>query len=152
RSADSDFQLARAVELSYPGVSVARDVTFEELWTLFVNSRFLYPEKVARLQPLLLQIEETMRALLRANGDLLSTVVLRTAGLLESHVSALRPYRHTWMLQHLAALPLTSRKFDASARVTLGLAYYIQLRRDVQWVKMFFRPNNPWPARLFGGY
>jgi hypothetical protein len=140
------------VELSYPGVAVAHDVTFEEIWPLFIDSGFLYPEKVARLQTVMPEIQQTVRALLRSNGDLLSTVVLRTDGVMDAHISVLRPYEQTWMVQHLAALPLTARKFDASARVTLALTYYTRLRSDVRWIKMFYRPNNPWPSRVFGGY
>jgi hypothetical protein len=127
-------------------------VSFEEIWTLFLDSGFLYPEKVARLGPVLPEVQQTVRALLEANGHLLSTVVLRSNGLPQAHLSALRSHEHTWMIQHLAALPLSARRLDGSARVTLALAYYIQRRPDVRWLKMFYRPTNIWPSRVFGEF
>jgi hypothetical protein len=123
---------AAEVERVYPGVAVARGVSFEEIWGLFLDSGFLYPEKVTRLEQVMPEIQRTTRALLQTNGDLLSTVVVRDQSMPEAHLSALRPYQQTWMLQHLAALPLSARSLDASARVTLALTYYAELRKDVQ--------------------
>jgi hypothetical protein len=156
--ANSDAHLWRRrigaddVERSYPQVAVDRDVSFEEIWTLFLESGFLYPEKVERLGSALPEVHRTVRALLAANGDLLATVVLRIDGVPQAHLSALLSHEHTWTIQHLAALPLTARRLDGSARVTLALAYYIQLRPDIRWLKMFYRPNNIWPSRVFGGF
>jgi hypothetical protein len=153
QSALTQFQLrAVEVERAYPGVAVARGVGFEEIWGLFLDSGFLYPEKVTRLEQVMPEIQRTKRALLQANGDLLSTVVVRYESMPEAHISALRAYQQTWMLQHLAALPFSARSLDASARVTLALTYYAELRKDVQWFKIFYRPNNAWPSRVFGGF
>jgi hypothetical protein len=140
------------VEMAYPGVRVARDLTFEDVWALFVQSGFVYPEKTARLQPVMPQIRETMEALLAANGSLLTTVVLRDEHAMAAHISMLRSHERTIMVQHLAALPHSGSGLEASASVTLALAYYAQLREDYQWAKIFYRPNNPWPARVFGGF
>jgi hypothetical protein len=89
---------AAEVERVYPGVAVTRGVGFEEIWGLFLDSGFLYPEKVTRLEQVMPEIQRTTRALLRANGDLLSTVVVRDQSMPEAHISALRPYQQTWML------------------------------------------------------
>lgn len=145
-------EYSRRVEVSYPGVKIARDVTFEEIWTLFQDSGFLYPEKIARLAPVLPEIKHTVRTLLQENGHLMATVALREEQTLEAHMNILRWYDKTWIVQHLAALPLSARTMSASARLTLGFTFYGRLRPDIVWSKMYFRPNNPWPARVFGGY
>ncbi|MBS1810144.1 MAG: hypothetical protein JST84_18430 [Acidobacteria bacterium] len=145
-------EYSRRVEVSYPGVKVARDVTFDDIWNLFLESGFLYPEKVARLESVLPEIQQTVRALLRENGKLTATVALREAQMLEAHMNILRWYENTWIVQHLAALPMSARTNCASARLTLGFTFYGRLRPDIVWSKMYFRPNNPWPARVFGGY
>jgi hypothetical protein len=98
------------------------------------------------------ELQHTVRTLLEVNGSLLSTVVLRNEAAVDAHMSILRFHERTWMVQHLAAMPMTARGLDTSARLTLGFTYYGRLRKDIGWVKMFFRPNNPWPARVFGGY
>ena len=146
------LELARTVELSYPAVKAGCDVSFDEIWQLFLDSGFLYPEKVARLQPVIDELRHTVRTLLDVNGSLMATIVLRNEPAIDAHMSVLRFYDRTWIVQHLAARPMTARRLDASARLTLGFTYYGRLRPDIEWVKMFFRPNNPWPARVFGGY
>jgi len=74
RAASTEFQLSNVqkeysqqVEASYPGLKVANGVTFDDIWTLLLDSGFLYPEKVARLEPVLPSIQQTVRKLLQAN-------------------------------------------------------------------------------------
>ena len=159
RTASTGFQLSsaqkeysRQVEASYPGLKVANGVTFDDIWTLLLDSGFLYPEKVARLEPVLSDIQQTVRKLLQANGNLMATAVMRNEKVLEAHMSILRWCEQTWIVQHLAALPMSARRLCASAQLTLGFTKYGQLRPDIVWNKMYFRPNNLWPARVFGGY
>jgi hypothetical protein len=149
-----DLRTAAAmVEASYPGLELARNLPFNELWEFFIATKFLYPEKLARLAPFMDEIKRTMNALLAANGDLLVTSILRdphTA--LCGQVCALRTYQRTWSFQHLAGRLLPAQRLDTAARVTLALIYYAELRTEIEWFKMFFRPNNPWPSRVFGGF
>ncbi|MBY0507466.1 MAG: hypothetical protein K2X03_26365 [Bryobacteraceae bacterium] len=142
---------ARQVLLSYPGVKVAHDIDFDSVWKLFLHSGFLYPEKVARLEPVMPEIQSTMRAMLERNGDVLATVALRHGDELDGHISLLRWCEETWTVQHLAAMPLAASR-DATARLNLAFCYYGRLRPDIVWAKMYFRPNNVWPARVFGGF
>ena len=145
-------EYAQQVLLSYPGVKIAYDVTFENVWKLFLDSGFLYPEKVSRLEPLLPEIHSTMRTMLACNGEVMSTVVIGPPEALDAHISLLRWCDETWIVQHLAALPLTGRGADATARLNLAFSYYGRIRPDIVWAKMYFRPNNVWPARVFGGF
>src|SRR5436189_2529792 len=55
------LELARTVELSYPAIKAGCDVSFDEIWQLFLDSGFLYPEKVARLQPVIDELRHTVR-------------------------------------------------------------------------------------------
>lgn len=152
RSYNAQHEYARQVEADYPGLRVAHDVTFEDVWQLLLDSGFLYPEKVARLEPVLPDIQQTVRQLLLANGNLMATAVMRGAKSLEAHLGSLRWCEQTWIVQHLAALPMSARRMSASAQVALGFTQYGQLRPDFVWGKMYFRPNNLWPTRVFGGY
>lgn len=159
KAASTQFQLSslqkeysRQVEASYPGLKVANGVSFEDIWKLLLDSGFLYPEKIARLEPVLTDIQQTVRKLLQANGNLMATAVMRNEKTLEAHMSILRWCEQTWIVQHLAALPMSARRLCASAQLTMGFTQYGQLRPDIVWNKMYFRPNNLWPARVFGGY
>lgn len=148
----SQKEYSQQVEACYPGLKVAGGVTFEDIWALLLDSGFLYPEKITRLEPVLPDIEQTVRKLLLANGNLMATAVMRNEKSLEAHMSILRWCERTWIVQHLAALPMSARRLCASVQLTMGFTQYGQLRPDIVWSKMYFRPNNLWPARVFGGY
>ena len=139
---------SQRIENEYRSVQVARDVELEELWTLYEDTGFLYPEKIERLRSSLPEIHHTIGALLRANGDLLETVTTRLDGTLSGHLCALRAYRRTWVIQHLAA----RRRLGGAGVLNLAIARYTQVRPDVHWLKMYFRPDNAFPRTVFGSY
>ncbi|MFN7919128.1 MAG: hypothetical protein U0Q16_03470 [Bryobacteraceae bacterium] len=146
------LEYGEQTESAYPSVHVARGVTFDEIWQLFRDSGFLYPEKIARLEPVLPEIRRSVRALLDANGHLGATIAVRHGDALDAQVSVLRWPSRTWCVQHLAARPLSARALYASAQVTLAMTRYMLVRRDVEYVKICFRPDNAWPARVFGDF
>jgi hypothetical protein len=47
--ADGGMTPAEVVERAFPGLEVARHLGFRELWDLYEDSGFLYPEKMERL-------------------------------------------------------------------------------------------------------
>jgi hypothetical protein len=150
--ANGNREIAKAIEQSQPGVEVTRDVEFGELWQFFKDTGFLYPAKIATLEPVLPEIERTVTALLAANGNLMHTIVMRENGMLQGHVCALTTHSRTWSSQHLAVRPLSSRRVNASGRLNSALASYVDLMPDAEWQRMCFRPSNPFPSRVFGGF
>jgi hypothetical protein len=146
---DDRLTPAELVERSFPGLEVARHIGFRELWELFQDSGFLYPEKMDRLQHDLPEIERTITRLIAANGSLINTIGWRRGGRLSGHVCALRAYRSTWMFQHLAA---RRRDLGTSSRMSHAITYLARLRADVEWIKMSFRPNNRFPSKAYGSY
>jgi hypothetical protein len=124
--------------------------SFREVWTFLEEAGFLYPEKLKRLEPILPQIERNMVRLLAQPSPIFKTVVFRKDGKLAGHLSAIRTFRHTWMVQHLAA---TGGKSLVAARaLNLGITGYFEQVPDMEWAKICFRPDNRWPARVFGTF
>jgi hypothetical protein len=75
-------------------------------------------------------------------------VLARDGEKIIGHVSGVRAYRNTWMSQHLCAL----NGHQAGALLNLGQAEYFGQNPDLAYFKIFFRPDNRWPARVFGGF
>jgi hypothetical protein len=139
---------ALAVERNFPNIQVTRDLRLADLWRLYEDTGFLYPEKVERIRPSIGEIHRTIGTLLRAQGDLLETVTTRSDGALTGHLCALRAYRHTWIIQHLAA----RRRLGGAGALNVAIAQYAQARPDIHWLKMYFRPDNAFPRKVFGSY
>jgi hypothetical protein len=130
----------------FPALRDGRDVSFEDLWDFFVRTKFMYPDKMQKLRPLLPQIRQTFdSATARSNRVFKSVAFMRDQEMV-GYASGLRAYRNTWMNQHLAA--------SAGGRGgrLLNFGVYFSQNVDLEYCKIFYRPENRWPARVFGGF
>jgi L-amino acid N-acyltransferase YncA len=87
----------------------------------------------------------------RPNELLRTTLVVGEEGIL-AHVSAVRAYQRTWILQHLAALPGERATIGRGRIMNLAIIQYLEQLPDIEWAKIWFRPQSPWPARVFGRF
>lgn len=136
---------AAAVNATYGLEINALDV--DELFELYRRTGFLYPAKADRLLPHMDLVRENWRRLLTASDSLL--YVLTSRGKQDQGVASIAVWRTTlngWTWQHHVSdkNPLGSR-----AVMLGGLAACI-LRGDEQAHQNWFRPENRFPARVFG--
>jgi hypothetical protein len=134
----SEVKAAYGVEIN------ALDV--DELFQLYRRTGFLYPEKAARLLPHMELVRDNWRRLLHAPDSLLSVL---TSGGKDRGLASIAAWRTThsgWTWQHHVSdkNPLGSR-----AVMLGGLATCI-LRGDENAQQNWFRPENRFPARVFG--
>lgn len=129
----------------------AQGISFGDVWNLLEETGFLYPEKVERLKPLLPQIQQTLETVLNQPNRVFKTLVYRRDEKIQGHLSTLRAYRRTWLIQHLAARKNSEAQF-AARMLNLGLAEYFDQIPQLEWFRIFFRVNNRWPARVFGTF
>jgi hypothetical protein len=140
------------IRSSRPSLANTNGLRFATLWSFLAESGFLYPEKLHELAPMLPQIEHTFASLLQnPKNSLLKTIVCRRNEAILGHISTLRLYRKTWLIQHLASLPQVDALFAAEV-LNLGLIEYLEQMPELEWCRVFFRPNNRWPARVFGTF
>jgi hypothetical protein len=137
---------------SDPDLDVNPKLTFDEVWEVLFRAGFLYPEKMAKLQPMMAQVRQTFDLLLNDNDTLLRTLVIRCKGVLCGHISMLRAFRQTWMVQHLAACRESAAGLATGRKLTLAVTQVAERSPEMQWAKIFFRSNNKWPARVFGDF
>jgi hypothetical protein len=140
------------VRSARPSLANAQGLTFAALWSFLGETGFLYPEKVEELDPQMPQIERTFTTLLGTpQNQLLKTIVCRRDDALLGHISTLRVYRKTWLIQHLASRRQVEALFAAEV-LNLGLIEYLEQIPQLEWCRVYFRPNNRWPARVFGTF
>jgi hypothetical protein len=132
----------------FPDLRDGREAPFDKLWEFFLKTNFMYPEKQEKLLPILPDIRRTFhRANARPNRVFKSVVFTKGSDVV-GYVSGLRAYRNTWMSQHLAA----ASGGRGGRLLNFGLAEYFGQNVDLEYFKIFYRPENRWPARVFGGF
>jgi len=142
---DVDNRLSWASRVSEVyGVKV-NALSVNELFELYGRAGFLYPAKAARLLPYMDLIRENWQRLLQAGDSLLYVL---TAGE-DRGCASIAVWRTTgrgWVAQHLVSEnnPLASRA------VILAASAGALLRGADESHQNWFRPENRFPARVFG--
>ena len=134
----SELHTAYGVQVNSIGV--------DELFGLYERTGFLYPDKAARLLPYLGQVKENWRRMLEAGESLLYVL---TAGGEREGRAALAVFRTThrgWTYQHLVS---EDNPF-ASRAVMLAAEAAMILKGSDESAQNWFRPENRFPARVFG--
>jgi hypothetical protein len=132
----------------FPALDDGRRVAFGPLWSFLTETNFIYAEKEKILAPLLPEIERTMGCLNARPNKVFKSLVAHRAGRLAGYVSGVLAYRNTWLSQHLAA----AARGQLGALLNIGLAEYFGQDSELEYCKVYFRPENRWPARIFGSF
>jgi len=152
--ARDQVRLSSAVHASIDGrLSVCGRVEMEELWQFFFDSGFLYPSKYLSLQTHKDEFCRTYRKLYQDSPSIARHFFFRDKGRIFGHMSMLRFYPDSWLIQHHAA----SRDgygaagvsvLDEAGRFTNDFHLHPGARMD--YLMCYYRPENRFPARVFG--
>lgn len=131
------------------------EVNLEELWEFFFDTDFIYPQKYKNIQSFKTQFQEVYRRLYEEAPEIAKHFTYQRNGKIYGHIAMLRAYERTWMVHHHAARPIGGRPIGLV--VLKQLIYYLKdLNRlpsaNMDYVITYFRPENKFPARVFGGF
>jgi hypothetical protein len=127
------------------GVRVnAMDV--DELFALYERTGFLYPDKAARLLPHLDRVKENWRRMLQAGESLLYVLTAGDEHRGHASLSVWRTTHQGWMYQHL----VSENNPCGSRAVMLAAEAASILKGSDESAQNWFRPENRFPARVFG--
>ncbi len=117
---------------------------FTAIWEHYLTSGFLYPAKLERLEPALDLIRSGWPLLLAAPPEVFQLHLARKNGKIASSVCAFRDTDNTYVVQHAVSSgqPLLMLACLRSCWAT------ITADPEFEFARMFFRPQNRWPARL----
>ncbi len=135
---------------SYVGASVDLDA----LWGFFFETGFIYPEKYGSIQEQREKFKKLYSRLYNEHAEISRHILYQDKNVIYGHVSMFRYYDQTWMLHHHAAVK--SNQHRAGLVVMDHILQHINevhnlASTHMRYIACYFRPNNRFAARVFGG-
>ncbi len=137
-----------------PKSFVCNQVDPGSLWQFFFDSGFIYPSKYSAMEARKDDFKRTYRKLYQESPSIARHFVFQDKGMLFGHMSMLRFYSKSWMIHHHSS----SRKGHAMAGLTVleQVSSYVNefhslLSTNMNYVFCYYRPENSFPHRIFGG-
>lgn len=129
-------------------------VDMEALWHFFFATGFIYPEKYTHIQVNKEKLKETYEKLYTRNPSIARHFLYQENGTILGHMAILRFYDNSWLFHHHAATRSSSQK--AGLMVLNQVGRFINdshaLRSmNMNYVMCYFRPQNKFPYKVFGG-
>jgi hypothetical protein len=138
-----------------PHISVSTQVDMDALWEFFFQTGFIYPKKYGYFQTNRKSYLETYRKLYQENPDIARHIIYEEKGKIYGHMSMVRAYDRAWLIQHHAARPMENRMpgYVVLRHMILFLhGAYTLPSAKMDYVMCYFRPENKFPDRVFGGF
>src|SRR5438128_2073517 len=121
-------------------------LSVDEIFALYERTGFLYPDKAARLFPHLPQVRENWRRMLSAGESLLYVLTSGDERRGQASLAVWRTAQNGWMSQHLVS---ENNPYASRAVMLAAAAASIRRGSDLS-AQNWFRPENRFPARVFG--
>jgi len=134
---------------------VSREVDLDALWEFFFHAGFIYPKKYRLIQSHRKDFKETYRRLYQENPEVSRHFTYQKNGRVYGHISMVRAYQRAWMIHHHAALALSNKRtgFVVLKQIMHYLNDMYRLpSAKIDYVMAYFRPENKFPDRVFGGF
>jgi hypothetical protein len=144
--------LTRAMD---PHAYVSTEVDMDALWEFFFETGFLYPKKYRLIQPQRAQFKETYKKLYQDNPEIARHFTYQRNGRIFGHISMVRAYERTWMIHHHAAKAMENKR--TGFMVLKQIMHYLNDMHRlpsacIDYTICYFRPENKFPDRVFGGF
>ncbi len=129
-------------------------VDMDALWNFFFDSGFIYPKKYVFLEANKEKIKAVYKKLYTQNQKIARHFIYQDKDRILGHLAMIRFYENTWLIHHHAA--------DRSVSLKAGIAVLNQIGRFINdshhfhsirmnYAFCYFRPENRFPNRVFGG-
>lgn len=130
-------------------------VDMDALWNFFFETGFMYPSKYAYFQSNKGEIKKTYERLYTNNPSIARHFTYQKKGSILGHMAMIRFYENAWMIHHHAASK--SESMQAGLIVLKQIGRYVNelhhlSSAHLKYVYCFFRPENKFPNRVFGGF
>ncbi|MBU5613990.1 pilus assembly protein PilZ [Geomonas azotofigens] len=134
---------------------VSTEVDLDDLWDFFFQTGFIYPGKYAHFQANKERIKETYARLYSESPHIARHFIYLDRGAILGHLAMVRLYQDSWLIHHHAARKSASVK--AGVAVLQQVGHYLNELETfpfahLRYVFCYYRPDNKFPARVFGGF
>ncbi len=126
----------------------------DALWEFFFSTGFIYPKKYRAIQIAKQEFKENCRKHYQGNSEIAQHFLYQNNGRIYGHLSISRAYERAWIIHHHAGRTLNRRKSGLMV-LSQVMHYFNDYSRmpshDIDYAMCFFRPENRFPALVFGG-
>jgi len=138
-----------------PHAYVSTELDMDALWEFFFETGFLYPKKYRLIQLQRSQFKETYKKLYQGNPGIARHFTYQRNGRIFGHISMVRAYERAWMIHHHAAKSMENKR--TGFMVLKQIMHYLNDMHRLPSACMdyticYFRPENKFPDRVFGGF
>lgn len=138
-----------------PHAHISTEVDMDALWEFFFRAGFIYPKKYRLIQSQRSKFKETYQKLYLENPEIARHFTYEKGGRIFGHISMVRAYERAWLIHHHAANPLKNKR--TGFIVLKQIMHYLNdMHRlpsaNMDFVMCYFRPENKFPDRVFGGF
>ncbi|MDA3895122.1 MAG: hypothetical protein PF482_03120 [Desulfobacteraceae bacterium] len=134
---------------------ICNDIDMDDLWGFFFKSGFIYPKKYSFIHENKEKIQTTYKKLYNNESNIARHFTWQKQGEILGHMSMLRFYQKTWLIQHLAAIVSKDQiKVGIEILNQIGAYAYDSHRlfsSHMDYLICYFRPENHFPNHFFGG-
>jgi hypothetical protein len=134
---------------------VCNMVDLDALWKFFFEVGFVYPEKYAFIHANKEKFKETYEKLYIQSPAIARHFIYKDKGMIQGHISMLRLYENTWLFHHHAAVSSGFSRAGFAVLDQIGRYvndFYCLYSTHMNFVICYFRPDNRFPNRIFGGF
>lgn len=131
----------------------AKREDFEQLLEFFFESGFIYSGKRKQLQKYAASVRKTNITLLQSGDAIMKKVLFKENREIKGHISALRFFDRTWLVQHLTthhSVGTATSKAVLTSIINFFLDPAANKKTDTSYVTCYYRPGNLYPEVLFG--
>jgi hypothetical protein len=138
-----------------PHTYISTEVDMDALWEFFFDTGFIYPKKYKLLRDHREEFKNTYRKLYQENPEIAMHLTYEQHGRIYGHMSMIRAYEYAWMIHHHAARPIENKRpgFQVLKQMVIFLRGMFHLpSAKMAYIMCYFRPENLFPDRVFGGF
>jgi hypothetical protein len=135
--------------------NVSRDVNMDLLWEFFFDSGFIYPNKYSCFSEYKEDYKKTYETLYHNSPEIFANFTYQENDAIYGHVSIIKSYERTWMIHHLAAKPMGTKRtglFVLNHILNYFDGFYRMPSIGMDYMIFYFRPDNKFPDHFFGGF
>jgi hypothetical protein len=134
---------------------VGTEVDMDDLWDFFFETGFIYPGKYAHFQANKEEIKRTYARLYGGSPQIARHFIYQDRGAILGHLAMVRFYDNSWLIHHHAARKSVTIKAGLAVLDQVG-QYLNELENytfaHLRYVYCYYRPDNKFPHRVFGGF
>jgi hypothetical protein len=134
---------------------ISGEVDMDALWEFFFTTGFIYPKKYRLIQTYRDEFRKTYEKIYQENPEIARHFTYQRNGRIFGHISMVRAYERAWMIHHHAAQSMDSKRTGFMILKQI-MNYLNDMHRlpsaNMDYVLSYFRPDNAFPDRVFGGF